>query len=55
VLKTDKALCTLASGFEAAQPLFEKGYRMVTLMADGIALARAAADQAARFRNAYRS
>lgn len=54
VFKTDKALCTLAPGFEPAQPLFEKGYRMVTLMADGIALARAATDQVARFRKAYR-
>ena len=55
VLKTDKTLCTLVSGFEQAKVLFEKGYKMVTLMADGIALARAAHDQVTEFRGLSRS
>jgi len=53
VLKTDKTLCTLVSGFEQAKVLFDKGYKMVTLMADGIALARAAHDQVAQFRKTF--
>ena len=53
VLKTDKTLCTLVSGFEQAKVLFDKGYKMVTLMADGVALARTAHDQVTKFRSAY--
>jgi 2-keto-3-deoxy-L-rhamnonate aldolase RhmA len=53
VLKSDRALCTLAAGFEQAKILFEKGYQMVTLMADGAALAKLAADQVDKFQTAY--
>jgi 2-dehydro-3-deoxyglucarate aldolase/4-hydroxy-2-oxoheptanedioate aldolase len=53
VLKSDKALCTLAAGFEQAKILFEKGYQMVTLIADGVALAKLAAEQVAKFQKAY--
>jgi 2-keto-3-deoxy-L-rhamnonate aldolase RhmA len=53
VLKTEKVLCTLAAGFDQAKPLFNKGYRMVTLMADGISLARAALDQVSKFKSTY--
>jgi 4-hydroxy-2-oxoheptanedioate aldolase len=53
VLKSGKALCTLAAGFKQAEVLFEKGYQMVTLMADGVALAKLAAEQVANFRKAY--
>lgn len=53
VLKSDRALCTLAAGFEQAKILFDKGYKLVTLMADGVALAKAAVDQVTKFRNAF--
>jgi 2-dehydro-3-deoxyglucarate aldolase/4-hydroxy-2-oxoheptanedioate aldolase len=53
VLPTGKTLCTLTPGFEQAKVLFDKGYKMVTLMADGVALAKTAHDQVTRFRNAY--
>jgi 2-keto-3-deoxy-L-rhamnonate aldolase RhmA len=53
VLRTEKVLCTLAAGFDQAKPLFDKGYRMVTLMADGISLARAALDQVSKFKSTY--
>jgi 2-keto-3-deoxy-L-rhamnonate aldolase RhmA len=55
VLKTDRALCTLASGFEQARKLFDKGYQLVTLMADGVALAKLAAEQVGKFQSGYPS
>jgi 2-keto-3-deoxy-L-rhamnonate aldolase RhmA len=53
VLKSDKVLGTIAAGFDKAKPLFDKGYQLVTLLADGAALANLAAEQMSRFKKAY--
>ena len=53
VLKSDKALGTLAAGFEQAKRFFDKGYQLVTLMADGVALAKLAAQEVSLFRQNY--
>lgn len=54
VLKSDKALGTLAAGFEQAKGFFDKGYQFVTLMADGVALAKWAAQEIGSFRQSFR-
>jgi 2-keto-3-deoxy-L-rhamnonate aldolase RhmA len=53
VLQSDKALATLAAGFDEAKGLFDKGYQLVTLMADGVALAKLAAREVGLFRQNY--
>jgi 2-dehydro-3-deoxyglucarate aldolase/4-hydroxy-2-oxoheptanedioate aldolase len=53
VLATDKVLATVAGTWEQAQILYEKGYQMLMLMADGVSLGKLAVEKMARFREAY--
>jgi len=53
VLETGKILATISGGWEQAQRLYDRGYQMVMLMADGVSLAKLAAEKVAQFREAY--
>jgi 2-dehydro-3-deoxyglucarate aldolase/4-hydroxy-2-oxoheptanedioate aldolase len=53
VLGAGKFLSTVAGTWEQAQTLYEKGYQMVMVMADGVALGKLAAAKVAQFRQAY--
>ncbi len=53
VLASGKVLGTISANWQQAGQLYERGYQMVMLIADGLALARAAADAVAQFRQAY--
>lgn len=53
VLASGKILSTLASTWEQAHGLYEKGYQMLMLMADGTSLAKLAAQKVAQFREQY--
>ncbi len=53
VLAANKALATVSGSWEQAHALYERGYQMVMLMADGVALAKAAGGTVARFREVY--
>jgi 2-keto-3-deoxy-L-rhamnonate aldolase RhmA len=48
-----KALGTMSSDRNQAQDLYEKGYQLVTLMDDGVSLAKLATKAVAAFRKAY--
>ena len=54
VLEAGKVLSTISGSWEQAEQLYERGYQMVTLMADGISLGRLAATKLAQFREVYR-
>jgi len=53
VLESGKVLATISGSWEQAQRLYEKGYQMITLMADGVSLAKLAAEKVAKFREVY--
>jgi 2-dehydro-3-deoxyglucarate aldolase/4-hydroxy-2-oxoheptanedioate aldolase len=53
VLGAGKVLATISGNWEQAQRLYDKGYQMVTLMADGVSLAKLAAEKVSQFRTAY--
>ena len=53
VLRAGKGLATISSTWEQARQLYDRGYQMVTLMADGVSLARLAAATVAEFRQVY--
>ena len=53
VLETGKILATISGSWEQAQRLYDRGYQMVMLMADGVSLAKLAAEKVAQFREAY--
>lgn len=53
VLAAGKILATLAGTWEQAHTLYEKGYQMVMLMADGTSLAKVAANKVAQFNKHY--
>ena len=53
VLATEKILVSLAGDWEQAKTLYRRGYQMVMVMADGIALANLAAEKVAQFRQEY--
>jgi 2-dehydro-3-deoxyglucarate aldolase/4-hydroxy-2-oxoheptanedioate aldolase len=55
VLAAGKVLATLAGTWSKAQALVDRGYQMVTLMADGISLATLAAEKVGQFRERYPS
>ena len=52
-LETGKILATISGSWEQAQRLYDRGYQMVMLMADGVSLAKLAAEKVAQFREAY--
>lgn len=53
VLATEKTLVTLAGNWQQAKELYCRGYQMVMVMADGMALANLAAEKVAQFRHEY--
>lgn len=53
VLAAGKVLATTTGNWEQAQKLFERGYQMLMLMADGVSLAKLAAQKVAQFREQY--
>jgi 2-dehydro-3-deoxyglucarate aldolase/4-hydroxy-2-oxoheptanedioate aldolase len=53
VLKTDKFLGTISLSWDQAKQLYERGFQMVSLMADGTGLAAMAAQRIAEFRKAF--
>jgi 2-dehydro-3-deoxyglucarate aldolase/4-hydroxy-2-oxoheptanedioate aldolase len=53
VFSAGKVLATTTSTWEQARILFERGYQMLMLMADGGALAALAAQKVKQFREAY--
>jgi 2-dehydro-3-deoxyglucarate aldolase/4-hydroxy-2-oxoheptanedioate aldolase len=52
-LDAGKILSTIAGSWEQAQTRYEKGYQMIMLMADGVAVANMARGLVAQFRAAY--
>lgn len=55
VLPSDKFLATVSSSWEQAATLFERGYQMVTLMADGVSLKKTASQLMGQFRQRFPS
>jgi 2-dehydro-3-deoxyglucarate aldolase/4-hydroxy-2-oxoheptanedioate aldolase len=53
VLAAGKVLASLCSSWKDANAMYERGYRLLMLMADGVALSHMAAEKVARFRDAY--
>ena len=53
MLGSGKTLATVANSWEQAQSLFDKGYQLLTVMADGASLAKLAGESVAKFRAAY--
>lgn len=53
VLAAGKGLATTTGTWEQAQKLFERGYQMLMLMADGVSLATLAASKVKQFREIY--
>jgi 2-dehydro-3-deoxyglucarate aldolase/4-hydroxy-2-oxoheptanedioate aldolase len=52
-LTAGKFLSTVAGSWEQAQARYERGYQMIMLMADGVALGKMAAEVVGRFKEAY--
>lgn len=53
VLAAGKFLATVAGSWAQAQKLYERGYGLLLVLADGTALAGLAAERVAQFRSAY--
>ncbi|MBT7190253.1 MAG: 2,4-dihydroxyhept-2-ene-1,7-dioic acid aldolase, partial [Anaerolineae bacterium] len=53
VFASDKVLATTTGTWEGAQTLYERGYDMLMLMADGINLAKMAKQKMTEFREHY--
>jgi 2-dehydro-3-deoxyglucarate aldolase/4-hydroxy-2-oxoheptanedioate aldolase len=53
VLHAGKVLSTVAGTWEQAQALYERGYQMLMLMADGVALASLAVEKVQQFKHRY--
>jgi len=54
-LATGKVLATTTATWEGAQKLYERGYQMLMLMADGVSLAKLAANKVAQFKEHFPS
>ncbi|RLD01907.1 MAG: 2,4-dihydroxyhept-2-ene-1,7-dioic acid aldolase, partial [Chloroflexota bacterium] len=53
VFASGKILATIAGTWEQAQILYERGYQMITLMADGTSLAKLASINVAQFKENF--
>jgi len=53
VHKSGKALATVTTSWEQARTLYERGYNMLMLMADGVSLAKLANQTVARFQQEF--
>ena len=51
--KSKKALGTVSNNWEHAHELYGRGYQLITLMSDSVALGKMASDSVARFREAF--
>jgi 2-dehydro-3-deoxyglucarate aldolase/4-hydroxy-2-oxoheptanedioate aldolase len=52
-LAAGRVLATIAASWSQGQALYERGYQMLMLMADGVALGKMAAEQVAHLRAAF--
>ena len=52
-LASEKILATISGSWEQAKALYERGYQMLTVMGEGVALGSLAAEKAARFREEF--
>lgn len=52
-LESDKFLGTVASDFEQAKKLFDKGYNFVVMMSDSTSLGKLALENVSKFKEAY--
>ena len=53
VLASGKALATISGSWQQALDLYKRGYQLVLLMADGVALGSIAAERVAQFRKEF--
>ena len=53
VFASDKFLGTVSGSWDQAKNLYDRGYQMVTIMADGTGIASLAAEKTAQFREAF--
>ena len=53
VINSGKVLATTTASWEQADALFQRGYQMLMLMADGVSLGKLAGETVVRFRQAY--
>jgi len=53
VLASGKILATIAGNWDQAKQLYERGYQMIMLMADGVGLGKLAAEKVAEFRTVF--
>ena len=53
VLASGKALATISGSWQQAADLYKRGYQLVLLMADGVALGSMAAERVAQFRKEF--
>ncbi len=53
VFVSDKALATISSSWQQALDLYKRGYQLVLLMADGVALGNLASERVAQFRQEF--
>lgn len=53
VLASDKFLVSLTGSWEEAKAMYQRGYHMLMLMADGLALAKMASEKVNQFKNEY--
>ncbi len=53
VLAAGKVLATIAGSWDQANLLYERGYQMLLLMADGVALGKLASELMSKFRASY--
>ncbi len=53
ILASGKSLATISGNWQQALDLYRRGYQMVLLMADGVALAGIAAERAMQFRKEF--
>ena len=53
LLAAGKFLGTIAGSWEQAQAHYDKGYQLLMLMADGVALGKLASGTVAKFREVY--
>jgi 2-dehydro-3-deoxyglucarate aldolase/4-hydroxy-2-oxoheptanedioate aldolase len=53
VFASGKALATISGSWQQALDLYKRGYQLVLLMADGVALGSIAAERVAQFRQEF--
>ncbi|MGE4284889.1 MAG: HpcH/HpaI aldolase/citrate lyase family protein [Clostridia bacterium] len=54
VFASDKFLATVAGGFDQAKVLYDRGYNLIVMMSDAVALANMAASTVSKFKETYK-